>query len=314
MSYILEKRSGAQIQKASNVPDNEIIDTAKADLLPVKPNKQLIFALAIMAGICFPFLWFSIIDTFSKKVREDADIKKITSIPIIGHIPHSLLIKNTVVFDEPGSYTSEAFRSLRSRIQFFTRDTKSIVILITSSMQGEGKTFIAINLASVYSLLSKKTLIIDFDLRAPSIYNSLNISNDHGVSTWLSGKNDLNSIIKETAVSNLDVIVAGPIPPNPSELVALEKTSELLQLLKEKYDCIIIDSSPVGIFSDALNLSQLSDSTILVIKQNTTLKDQVENSLKELSFSDLKSTSIVINELGSEFKKYNYDKRNIKNY
>ena len=163
-TFLLEKRAGAQIQKASNMPDNEVIDPSDADVLPVKPKKQLIYLLALMAGIGFPFLWILIADAFNNKVREDEDIKKITDIPILGHIPHSQMKKNTVVLDEPGSHTAEAFRSLRSKMQFFTKEAKTPVILITSSMPEEGKTFTAINLASVYSLIGKKTVLVGFDL------------------------------------------------------------------------------------------------------------------------------------------------------
>ena len=124
-------------------------------------------------------------------MREDEDINKITDIPITGHIPHSQLKKSTVVLDEPSSYIAEAFRSLRSRMQFLTKEVKAPVILITSSMPEEGKTFTAINLASAYSLIGKKTVIVDFDLRKPKIYTDFGLGNDQGVSTWLIGKDEV---------------------------------------------------------------------------------------------------------------------------
>ena len=130
---------------------------------------------------------------------------------------------------------AEAFRSLRSRMQFFTKEAKAPVILITSSMPEEGKTFTAINLASVYSLIGKKTVLVGFDLRKPKIYTDFGLGNEKGVSTWLIGKDGLQDIIKETPYENLFIIPAGPVPPNPSELTALEKTDELIRLLKEKY-------------------------------------------------------------------------------
>ena len=266
-TFLLEKRAEAQIQKASNMPDNEIIDPSEADILPVKPKKHLIYLLALMAGIGFPLVWILIADSFSNKVKEDEDIKRITDIPISGHIPHSRMKKNTVVLDEPGSSTAEAFRSLRSRMQFFTKEALTPVILITSSMPDEGKTFTAINLASVYSLIGKKTVLVGFDLRKPKIYTDFGLGNDNGVSTWLIGKDGLQDIIKETHYENLSVITAGPVPPNPSELIALEKTEELFKLLKENYECIIIDSSPIGIVSDSFHLSKLADTTILVVRQ-----------------------------------------------
>jgi capsular exopolysaccharide synthesis family protein len=313
-TFLLEKRAGAQIQKASNMADNEIIDPSEADVLPVKPKKLLIYLLALMAGIGIPLLWILIANTFNNKVREDEDINKITDIPINGHIPHSLLKKNTVVLDEPGSPAAEAFRSLRSRMQFFTKETKSPVILITSSMPEEGKTFAAINLASVYSLMGKKTVLVDFDLRKPNIYTDFGLDKDHGVSTWLIGKDGLQDIIMETTYENLSVIPAGSVAPNPSELIALEKTDELLRLLKEKYECIIIDSSPIGTVSDTSHLASLADTCILIVRQNMTLKDVLENTVIELKISDIKSVSIVVNDLEPKYKRYNYGGRSVYSY
>jgi tyrosine-protein kinase Etk/Wzc len=305
-TFLLEKRADAQIQKASNMPDNELIDPSTATEKPVKPKKLLTFVLAFMAGIGIPFLWILIADAFNNKVRDDENIKHITDLPITGHIPHSPLKKSTVVFDEPGSRVAEAFRSLRYRIQFFTKEVKTPVILITSSMQDEGKTFTAINLASVYSFIGKKTVLIGFDLRKPKIYNDFGFDNDHGVSTWLIGKDRLQDIIKETSYENLSVISAGPIPPNPSELIALEKTKELLRLLKERFECIIIDSSPIGIISDTIHLTSLADTSIMVIRQNVTLIALLANTLKELKVIDIKGLSLVINDIGPDERSYGY--------
>jgi capsular exopolysaccharide synthesis family protein len=305
-TFLLEKRAGAQIQKASNMPDNEVIDPSEADVLPVKPQKPLIYFYSLIIGIVIPFLWILIADTFNNRVREDEDINKIADIAITGHIPHSQLKKSTVVLDEPSSYIAEAFRSLRSRMQFLTKEVKAPVILITSSMPEEGKTFTAINLASAYSLIGKKTLIVDFDLRKPKIYTDFGLGNDKGVSSWLIGKDKLEDIIMDTNYKNLSIIPAGPIPPNPSELIVLEKTNELLRLLKEKYECIIIDSSPIGIVSDVFHLATLADTCILVIRQNMTLKDLLENTIKEIKTSDIKSLSVALNDLGLEYKRYSY--------
>jgi tyrosine-protein kinase Etk/Wzc len=308
-TFLLEKRAGAQIQKASNMPDNEVIDPSDGDVSPVKPKKFLIYVLALMAGIGIPFLWILIADTLSNRVKEDEDIKKITDLPIIGHIPHTLLKKNTVVLDEPGSSAAEAFRSLRSKIQLNTKETKSPIILITSSMQDEGKTFTAINLASIYSLMDKKTVLVGFDLRKPKIYNDLGLDNDKGVSTWLTGQHSLQDVIKETPYNNLFVIPAGPIPPNPYELTALDKTAELLRLLKEKFEYIVIDSSPIGTVSDTSFLASLADKCVLIVRKNLTFKDLLEGTLTDLKISDIKSVSLVINDIGPGYKSYGYSGR-----
>jgi len=305
-TFLLEKRAGAQIQKASNMPDNEVVDFSEPDIKPIGPKTALVYLLALLVGIGFPFLWILVAEAFNNKVREDEDIKKLTDIPINGHLPHSKLKKNIIVLEEPDSSEAEAFRSLRSRMQFFTKEAKAPIILITSSMPEEGKTFTAINLASVYSLMGIKTVLVGFDLRKPKIFTDFGLDNDHGVSTWLIGKDGLQDIIKKTHNENMDIILAGPVPPNPSELIALKKTGELLSFLKKNYECIIIDSSPIGTVSDTLHLTTLVDTFILIVRQNMTLKDQLENTIKELKISDIKSISIVVNDLGPDDKRYHY--------
>ena len=305
-TFLLEKRAGAQIQKASNMPDNEVIDPAEADVLPVKPKKLLIYFLALIAGIGIPLLLISIANGFNNNLREDDDIKKITDIPITGHIPHSLLKKDTIVLDKPHTYVAEAFRSLTSKMQFFIKVTKVPVILITSSMPEEGKTFTAINLASVYSLMGKKTVLVGFDLRRPKIYSDFKLDNLQGVSTWLIGKDELKDIIKETCYENLSIIPSGPIPPNPYELTALKKTDELIILLKEMFDCIIIDSSPIGTVSDAFHLATLSDTCVLVARQKKTSKNLFDITLKELKASDINSISVVVNDVKHGGLHYGY--------
>lgn len=250
-----------------------------------------------MAGIGLPLLWILIADTFSTRVKEDEDVKKMTDVPIIGHIPHSLMKKITVVFDEPGSSAAEAFRSLRSKIQLYTKEVRGPVILITSSMPEEGKTFTAINLASIYSLMGKKTVLVGFDLRKPYIYTDFGLENEKGVSTWLMGIDNLQDVIKETPYKNLFVIPAGPIPPNPYELTALDKTAELLRLLKEKFEYIIIDSSPIGTVSDTAHLASLADICVLIVKQNKTFKDLLDSTMKDLKISKIKNLSLVMNDL-----------------
>jgi capsular exopolysaccharide synthesis family protein len=191
-------------------------------------------------------------------------------------------------------------------MQFFTKDNKSPVILITSSMPEEGKTFASINLASAYSLMGKKTVLVGFDLRRPKIYNDFNIDNIKGVSTWLIGRDNLEDVIKATTHENLSIIPAGPIPPNPSELTSSTKTDELLKSLKDRFDCIIIDSPPIGTVSDTFYLAALADTCLIIVRLNKTSKDMIERTVNDLKISDIKSSSLVINDIGSEGKGYGY--------
>jgi tyrosine-protein kinase Etk/Wzc len=288
------------------MPDNEIIDVSNADKVPVKPKKQIIYLIALFTGFGLPLIWILITDIFNTKVKGDDDIKRIADIPIAGHIPRSLIKMNTVVFEESDSRVAEAFRLLRSRMQFFTKEAKSPVILITSTMPTEGKTFTAINLASVYSLIGKKTVIVGFDLRKPKIFNDFGLDNTHGISSWLIGKDRFEDIIKPTRFNNLSIISAGPIPPNPSELIAGKKTEELIMLLRNKFEYIIIDSAPIGTVSDTFHIAAFADACLLIVRQKITLKFMLEDTIKELLASDIKGLSVVMNDYGPEYNRYGY--------
>lgn len=305
-TFLLEKKSEAQIQKASNTPDNEVIDSARPDRSPVAPKTTLSYLIALFAGLGFPFLWIMLADFINFKIRDEEDIVKITDMPIAGHIPHSKGKSQIVVFEEPESNVAEAFRSLRSRMQFFTKEKKSPVLLITSSMPAEGKTFTAINIASAYSLLGKNTVLVGFDLRKPKIYTDFGISNDRGVSTWIIGRDSLDQVIKATKHENLFIISSGPVPPNPSELTSSTKTAELFGMLKERFDYIIIDSPPICTVSDTFHLATLADTCLLIVRQNQTLKYLLEGTVKDLQISNVGSVSLVVNDIGTHGKGYGY--------
>ncbi|MBN1182832.1 MAG: polysaccharide biosynthesis tyrosine autokinase [Bacteroidales bacterium] len=308
-TFLLETRAQQEMQKASNRADSEIIDPADARFSTiVAPDRMKLSIIALFAGFALPLAIIFLQFLFNTKLKEE-DIKTMTEVPIVGYIPHNTDKSNTVVFDNPNSIISESFRLMRSRMQFFTKDNISTVILVTSTAPSEGKTFTAINIASAYSLLGKKTVLIGFDLRNPKIFQDFNLSNETGVSTWLIGKDKLQDIIQGTSYDNFWVISSGPIPPNPSELTALEKTEELLKLLKEKYDYIIIDSSPIGIVSDTYYLAALADACLLVVRPGQTLKDMFESTLKEIKTNSTKGTSLVINDVSSDSKHYGYGQK-----
>jgi tyrosine-protein kinase Etk/Wzc len=308
-TFLLETRSQQQMQKASNMADNEVIDPASeynSTIISPSPPKAYFISLFAGFGIPFSILFLNLL--FNKKLKDE-DIDKMTDIPIVGKIPHNSEKTNIVLLVFPNSVISESFRSLRTRMQFFTKEAKSPVVLITSAMPGDGKTFTAINLASAYSLLGKKTILVGFDLRKPKIFQDFNIDNDKGVSTWLIGKDKLDEIIKDSGFENLSIIPAGPIPPNPSELISLDKVNELFGLLKERYDYILIDSSPIGIVSETYHLASLADSCLLIVRPKKTFKDVFEKTVNEIKISNLKGLSLVMNDIQSDSKHYGYGEK-----
>lgn len=303
-TFLLQTRSEQLMQKASNMADSEVIDPASAQYSSViSPNAPRVYLVGLFAGFSIPFLIIFLIFLFNNKLKYE-DIARISDLPVIGNIPHNPENKNTVILDYPNSAIAESFRLLRSRMQFLTKEARSSVILVTSSMPGDGKTFVAINLASVYSLLGKKTILIGFDLRKPKIFMDFKIENDKGISTWLIGKDNLEDVIQETSFNNLSIIPAGPIPPNPSELTALGKTNELINLLKERYSFIVVDSSPIGIVSETYHLASLSDASLVIVRPGKTLRDIFATTLHEINSAGIKGVSLVINDIKANKNHY----------
>ena len=208
-TFLLQRRAESQIQSASNTSDNELVDSARA-IGPVSPIPQLVFVLAFAFALGIPTLVILLKEIINNKITCEEDMALVSKLPVVAHFPHSRLSYNTVVLNEPDSRVSESFRSLRTRMEFFTREIKCPIIVLTSSIPGEGKTFAAINLASAYSLADKKTLVIGFDLRRPMLGQSFNLTGEFGLTDYLIGKKKLNEVIQETDFKNLHIIVSGP--------------------------------------------------------------------------------------------------------
>lgn len=303
-TFLLEKRAEAQIQKASNIPDNEIIDPPEFEISPVSPNKGLTFALAILSGIFLPFFLTLIIGKYDNKVRNDQDLSYWYNLPLIGDIPHFKGTNNDISLLYKNPISIEAFRSLRSRINNLTKGIKSPVILITSSIPNEGKTYLAVNLALAFNLMNKKTIIVDFDLRQPNAHSFFNQPNETGITSWYNGEKKLENIIQKTEYGNLDLIPSGPETDNPAELILFDDTKELLQKLKSNYDYIIFDSSPAGTVSDSFHLAELADISLLIIRSEMTFLSSLDKTIKELKERNLVNLCLVINDIRDGSRKF----------
>jgi polysaccharide biosynthesis transport protein len=299
ITTFLAKKSEAQIVRAANLSDIQIIDSAKdIGIGQIGPNTSINFILALIIGLLIPFLLILLKFILDTNILNTEDITKLTKIPIIGLVGLKNTVSNLSVFEKPKSSLSESFRSIRSSLQFLYKKQmkdKSKTLMITSSVGGEGKTFCTLNLATIFALSEKKTIIVGLDLRKPKIFEDFNVDNNIGVTNYLINQSSLNEIIKTTKIPNLDIISSGPIPPNPSELIMSERMKELINELKLKYDYIILDTPPVGLVSDALELSDYADITLYIIRQNYSKKDMVKllNNRKERG--ELKNLSIILN-------------------
>ena len=305
-TFLLEARAEQEMQKASNRADSEVVDPADEWFSPqISPNGMMVYMIAFFLGFIIPLSVISLKRIFDNKLRVE-DIPRFTSLPVLGAIPRNTSQSNTVVLDEPGSAISEAFRILRSRVQFFTKETDSPVILVTSALPGDGKTFTSINLASVYSLLGKKTVLVGFDLRNPRIFDDFNITNEKGLSTWLIGRDTLDDIIYPSGFDNLFLIPAGPVPPNPSELTALDKTETLFNTLRTQFEYIVVDSSPIGLVSDTYYLASLANACLVVVRPGKTIRDTFVHILHEIKANNTKGVSLVTNDIQDKRTQYGY--------
>lgn len=298
-NLFLSKSSEARLVKAANVSDVMVIDTAKdTGGNQIGPNTQLNYLLALILGLLIPFLFVFIKSFFNTKITNLKEISSISSIPVLGVIGKIKIDNNLAVLNKPKSSVSEAFRGIRSSLQFMYKKqgvSGAKTVLITSSVSGEGKTFCSINIASVFALSNKKAIIVGLDLRKPKIFGDFNIDNTFGVVNYLIDDAEISDIIQKTKMENLNVITSGPIPPNPSELLMSERMEDLINNLKKEYDYIILDSPPLGLVSDALELTKFADATIYMVRQNYTTKGMFTLINDKYKTGEIKNVSFVLN-------------------
>jgi capsular exopolysaccharide synthesis family protein len=317
-TFLLQKRAESAIAKASNMPDSQIIDDARAmNTNPISPKKTSLYLISLIIGLIFPIVVIIIRKNIYDYVESKSDVSSISDIPIISSIPHSDHEVTSVVNDFPKSDISEAFRGLRTKLKFILNNTNNNTLLITSSIPAEGKTFLAVNIAIGYAITNKKTIILGVDLRKPRLTKVFDSDSPFGVSTYLSGQSTIAESIMKTHIDNLDYFPAGPIPPNPSELIGNEKMGALIEQLKTNYEYIIIDSPPINIVSDAIQLFPLVDTILYVVRLNYTRKRFLDDVNLLFTTKKVKNIGLVINDdlmndrYGYRYKygykyKYNY--------
>ncbi len=295
----LAKRGEADLIKASNISDIILLEPAKdtgQGRNIVNLNVRYVFAF-FAALIPFVLLAF-VVTFFDNKFHSPSDVEKNTKIPLLGVVGENESETNLVVFDQSQSAIAESFRAIRSSLQFIYKKhdlSGSKTVMLTSSISGEGKTFCSINIASVFALSGKKTVLVGLDLRKPKIFDDFEISNAIGAVNYLIGQKKLEEVIQKTKVDDLDVITAGPVPPNPSELLMGETMHEFIKELKQTYDYIILDTPPLGLVADALELLDFVDASLYVVRQDYTKKDMLTLINKKYSNGEVKNISFLYN-------------------
>jgi len=269
--YLLQKREENAITMAVTQPSAKIIDLAYGSNTPVAPKRNIIYLAALLLGLLIPFGVIYVRSLIDNKIHTRKDVESVVKAPILGDVPKTKSAKKIVVSDSERSSVAESFRLLRTNINFMLTGVKEggKTIFITSTISGEGKTFVAINLAAVLSLTDKKVLLIGADIRKPKIGDYLELTYEKGLTHYLID-NDLKitDIIVSVSEVNFDFIGSNLIPPNPSELLMNGRFEDVLAYGKQHYDYVIVDTAPVNLVTDTLLLSHLADMFIFVVRAN----------------------------------------------
>lgn len=298
--FLLQKKEEAAITKASQLSSNSSpLDAAMSSGL-ISPDASSTYKYALILGFLIPVLLIYLKELLNDKIITRHDINAKTNAPIIGEISHNAEKKRRLVvgFDDR-TVLGEQFRMVRANIPFLTKSQQKKVLLITSTTPAEGKTFCSLNLAAVYAIAGKRTVIVEMDLRKPKISQSLKIPGSiKGITHYVSGQATPEELpVAIPDFTNLFVVTSGVIPPNPSEILMDEKIPQLFDYLKENFDCIVIDSAPLGLVSDAKLLAPIADATIYVVRQRITAKKQLTQ-LNELYINQVfPNLSVLVNDV-----------------
>ncbi len=303
--FLMQKLSEAGISKAANTSDVIGINPPmKGGQLSPKPIRN--YSIAALLGLVIPFALFVFFEIINNKVQSKEDIDKMSSIPFIGGVGHKVSGNNLTVSDRPKSGVAESFRALRSNLNYFTGNKTKQVFMVSSSISGEGKTFTTINLATVFALSEKRTLIVGADMRRPKIFEDFSRNNEVGLSTFLSGLSEFEQVIQDTEIKNLFLVSGGPVPPNPSELLLTDRFELFVKKALEQFDFVIIDTPPLALVTDAFVISKFVDHTVFVLRQNYSPKEFVRSIDEYYRSGKLKNMSILLNDIYKSGLGYGY--------
>ncbi|TBO43321.1 GumC family protein [Pedobacter kyonggii] len=305
--FLMQKNEETEISKTANLSNSKVIDSPKSDVSYFSPKRPIVLLIGFIVGLLVPMLIVYLRELMNTRVESKADISKITEVSIIGEISHDKIGDNLVTASNSRSAISEQFRALRTNLAFYLRDKDEKIILLTSSMSGEGKSFVAINLGNILALTGKKVLLMELDLRKPGLSYKLGMSNTNGFTNYSLDENlKIENLIKPLDIHpNLFLLSSGPIPPNPAETIMSSRTDALMNELRTQFDYIIIDAPPIGLVTDAQLLSKYASLCLYLVRQNYTFKEQI-NIIQNLYINKkMRKMGIVINDI-QQRKGYGY--------
>ncbi|GAB3961606.1 polysaccharide biosynthesis tyrosine autokinase [Spirosoma harenae] len=296
---LLKTREETSLSYASTVTDSRVVDEPYATKLPVRPNTGTVYLIALLLGLIVPITYIVVKESLTNTVQSKKEIEKKVGIKVFGEVGLQPKEKKGEIIDiRSRSFVSEQVRMLRSNMRYLFLDTHDSIgktIMVTSSISGEGKSFMTLNIAASLALLGKKVVILGMDLRKPKIHEYLQANNSTGMSNYLIGQLGLSDIIQLTNIENLYIIPSGPTPPNPSELISKGRIKELIATLRQPFDYIVIDTPPLGLVTDAILLEPCTDVCFYLVRHEktpvlylNTIKDLVDKKV-------FKSMNIIFN-------------------
>jgi len=308
-SFLLQKKEESELSYASTLSDSRVINSAQASKYPVSPNKQLIFIVAILAALALGILIITAKDFLSTKILYRKDLESMTAIPVLGEIAQNDSKESIVIESGKRSFIAEEFRKIRASLHFLGINTDNKKILVTSSIPGEGKSFVSGNFAISNALTGKKVCLIDIDLHNPGLGKMFGkTTEDPGISDYLTGKKQPEDIIKKVPeFENLFFVSSGAIHESPSELLLNGKIKDFIAYLETKFDLIILDTAPSVLITDAYYLTDLCDATLYIVRHKHTPKMIIKRIDETLEINPLNNVAIIFNGVKKRgFFKNNY--------
>jgi capsular exopolysaccharide synthesis family protein len=314
-TFLLQKRSEAAITKASNYPDYEILEPArKITSTILSPRTMLNWLIAIFLGLMIPTIFIILKNFFNEKITSIHDIEHLLNRSVLSVIYTNYQKTESVVKESPGSSIAESFRNLRSSLFIRFRNKPLKVILVTSAQPQDGKSFICANLATSIASVGNKTVVVDCDLRRPTLHEKFKIDNSIGLSQYMMNHMTIDEIIQKSDIENLHVVTAGPVLPNSSELIEAGALDELIEHLKNKYEYVIIDTTPAGLVADAALMMKYASLILLVCRNNFTRKDVFSEALNLFNITKIENFDVVLNDINFKKSRYGRYDRYYKKY
>jgi len=310
-TYLLQKREETALSYAATVADSRTIDPARSGQDPIKPVRKLIFLLFAAFGLLLPVGVLAARDALNDRVLRRTDVEELTQVPILGEvIENQNPAEALVVSSRSRTVIAEQIRALRTNLQFLrSNPDNSQVLLFTSSISGEGKSFMSMNLGASLAMVDRPTVILEMDLRKPKLHSALNVPNTVGISNYLIGQAEIDEILQPVpGVPNYFIITSGPIPPNPAELLTGDRLPQLINSLKDRFSFVLVDSPPIGLVTDAQLIAPHADATLYVVRHDVTPKNylrMIDSLYREQRFNKL---NIILNavENGQTYYSYSY--------